>query len=236
MMLMLGVCTPYAMSAERPIATDSRIRTLVYSENEVFRIVVNYGYQTVLEFANGEEVQTISSGNNYAWTITPMGRRLFIKPLEDSIMTNMTIITNLRSYQFELQSKPMSNTLDEELVYVVRFFYPDEAVDQIKPEVILQNETVRHMQPHNFNYTMSGSESISPSKVFDDGLTTSFEFDHPLPNVVFEAKTDGEDFATITPQRKGTKFIFNTIAPEFRIKSGGTVVNVYNEDYNKMVR
>ncbi|MDJ1407606.1 MAG: hypothetical protein MRQ13_04430 [Candidatus Midichloria sp.] len=45
---------------DKPIATDSRIRTFVYSQNEVFGIVVHYGYQTNIEFADGEEIQTIS--------------------------------------------------------------------------------------------------------------------------------------------------------------------------------
>ena len=95
-------------AANRPVAIDSRIKTFIYSENEIFRIVINYGYQTSVEFAEGEEIQTISVGNNFAWQLTPVGRRLFIKPLEENILTNMTILTNKRVYQFEVQSKSQS--------------------------------------------------------------------------------------------------------------------------------
>jgi type IV secretion system protein VirB9 len=70
-----------ALADNKPIAMDSRIKTFIYSENEVFRLVVHYGYQTSIEFADGEEIQTISVGNNYAWQLTPVGRRLFIKAI-----------------------------------------------------------------------------------------------------------------------------------------------------------
>ena len=61
----------FAMTDTRPIATDSRIKTFVYSENDVFRVVVHHGYQTSVEFAEGEEISMISIGNNYAWQLTP---------------------------------------------------------------------------------------------------------------------------------------------------------------------
>lgn len=156
-----------ALSYDSPVAIDSRIKTLIFSENEVFRLVVHYGYQTSIEFQEGEEVQSISVGNNYAWTLTPLGRRLFIKPLEDNILTNMTILTNQRAYQFEIQSKPISNSIDEELVYVVRFFYPGEGFDSKRPDVAFNEvESIPALKPYNFNYTLTGPDKFAPLKVF----------------------------------------------------------------------
>lgn len=109
-----------------PVTTDSRIKTYVYNENEVFLVVVHYGYQSSIELAIGEEVETLSIGDSYAWKITPVGRRLFIKPLEENIHTNMTVVTNRRTYQFDIVSKMPDENIDRELVYVVRFYYPDE--------------------------------------------------------------------------------------------------------------
>ena len=104
----------------------------------MFRIVVHYGWQTIVEFAENEEIQTISVGNNYAWQVSPLDRRLFIKPLEENILTNMTVITSLRSYQFEIESKSSSSTRDDELTFVVRFFYPDNSDDKILPQIETQ--------------------------------------------------------------------------------------------------
>lgn len=112
--------------ADEPITIDNRIKTYLYNESEVFRLLVHYGYQTNIEFALGEKVKTISLGDNYAWKISPVGRRLFIRPLQENLHTNMTVITNMRTYQFDLLSKKASDKLDNELVYVLRFFYPTD--------------------------------------------------------------------------------------------------------------
>jgi type IV secretion system protein VirB9 len=117
-------------NADEPITTDNRVKTYVYNENEIYPLVIFYGYQTSIEFANGEEVATISMGDSYAWQMTPVGRRIFIKPLEDNIHTNMTILTNKRAYQFDLFSKKAQETINNELVYVMRFYYPENEENQ----------------------------------------------------------------------------------------------------------
>lgn len=111
--------------ADEPITTDNRVKTYVYNENEVYTLMIFYGYQTSIEFAKGEEVSTISMGDSYAWKVNAVGHRLFVKPLEDNMHTNMTIITNKRAYQFDLFSKKINGKFDKELVYVMRFYYPE---------------------------------------------------------------------------------------------------------------
>jgi type IV secretion system protein VirB9 len=107
------------------ITTDNRIKTYIYNPNEVYLLVLHFGFQSHIEFAKEEEIQTISLGDAYAWTVSPLGNRLFIKPLEKNIRTNMTIITNKRTYQFDIVSKELGLEEDEkDLVYVVRFYYP----------------------------------------------------------------------------------------------------------------
>lgn len=112
-----------------PVTTDSRIKTLVYSENEVYRLVLQYGYQTYIELPKDEEIQTVSLGDPYAWKMTPAGNRLFIRPQEEAAHTNMTLITSKHAYQFDLQSKMPDDTVDEDLAYVVRFYYPPASFD-----------------------------------------------------------------------------------------------------------
>jgi len=104
---------------------DTRIKTFLYSESDIYKVLVYNGFQTSVEFARGEVIETISLGDSYAWKITPVDRRLFIKPLEENIHTNMTIITNYRTYQFELFSKAPDDYVDNNFAYVVRFFYPN---------------------------------------------------------------------------------------------------------------
>lgn len=118
---------PQAASAEVPIVTDSRIKTLVYNPNEVYTITTHYGYQSNIEFGLKETIETVSVGDRIAWQIIPAGRRLFIRAQESNAHTNMTIVTNRRAYQFDLRSSSADAVFgSEELTYVVRFYYPDE--------------------------------------------------------------------------------------------------------------
>lgn len=114
-----------------PVTTDSRIKTLVYNPNEVFELKFYYGYQSFIEFSENEEIEMISIGESFAWKITPAGKRLFVRPLEIAAHTNMTIITNKRTYHFDIKSDEYSGREDEELVYTVRFYYPQ--LDQPLP-------------------------------------------------------------------------------------------------------
>lgn len=116
--------------ADIPITTDNRIKTYIYSPNEVFKLVVFNGYQSSIELSKSEEVRTISIGDSFAWRISPVGNRIFVRSLEDNVHTNLTILTNKRAYQFDLFSKKIGRNIDKELVYVLRFFYPEELEKQ----------------------------------------------------------------------------------------------------------
>lgn len=114
------------------ITTDNRIKTYIHNPNEVYLLVLHYGFQSSIEFAKNEEVENIILGESYAWKMTPVGNRLFIKPLEKNIRTNMTIMTNKRTYQFDIISKELEEGQEKDLVYVVRFYYPKKKSNSYK--------------------------------------------------------------------------------------------------------
>jgi type IV secretion system protein VirB9 len=101
--------------------SDSRIKLLMYDPNDVYVIRAKYGYQTNIVLAPEEEIQTISVGDRSLWQIIPAGNRLYIRPMDENITTNMTLITNRRSYEFDLKSVAQNN---ENNIYVARFVYP----------------------------------------------------------------------------------------------------------------
>jgi type IV secretion system protein VirB9 len=115
-----------ADNKELPLTHDNRIRNYIYNENEVFVVNLTLGFQSNIVFAKKEEVKTILLGDTYSWTITPIKNRLILKALQQNIRTNMTVITNKRSYYFDLVS---SDDNDESIdsgdkVYVIKFYYP----------------------------------------------------------------------------------------------------------------
>jgi type IV secretory pathway VirB9-like protein len=113
-------------SADYP--SDSRIKILKYDPSDIYTIYTLYGYQTNIEFARGEEVQTISVGDRSLWQIIPSANRMFIRPMDDNVSTNMTVITNLHTYQFDIKSGSGSIDNNPRMVYVARFTYPEKNV------------------------------------------------------------------------------------------------------------
>ena len=107
------------------IASSSpRIKILNYNEADVYVIRTKYGYQTNIIFDPKEEIKTISVGDRSLWQIIPSGNRLFIRPMTDNLSTNMSLLTNKHSYEFELRSVSENNQGN---IYVARFNYPDAA-------------------------------------------------------------------------------------------------------------
>lgn len=196
----------FAAFSQTPITTDSRIRTLVYNPNEVYELKFYYNYQSFIEFAEDEEIEMISIGEAFAWRLTPAGKRLFVRPLEIAAHTNMTIITNRRTYHFDIRSDEFNGKADEDLIYTVRFFYPQAGQPlPIPPQLTtpniaakpIQNLTIKTPIPGavvneklpglidrnpeqveiNFEYSLAGkSDNIVPLKVYDNGSETYFQF------------------------------------------------------------
>lgn len=107
---------------------DSRIKKYIYNPNDVYLLRLHFGYQSQIEFEKSETIQTISLGDTYSWKITPINNRIFINPMEKNARTNMTIITNKRTYQFDIVSQEFNKDDISQLVYVVSFFYPKNSL------------------------------------------------------------------------------------------------------------
>ena len=154
----------------------------------------HYGYQSHIEFALNEEIELISIGESFSWKLTPVGRRLFIRPLDVSSHTNMTVITNKASYEFDFRSGEYDGSSDEELVYKIKFYhppinlepkFPNIAAQKPSPKILPKGPRYEKTPPAqinldldekisgrkkgdklNFKYSMSGdSKNIKPLKV-----------------------------------------------------------------------
>ncbi len=124
--VMLFASPVFAFVTGTPVPTDSRIKTFVYNANDVYRVLTHYGYQMNIEFGEEEEINTISVGDRSGWQITPDENRIFVRAMEDKAHTNMTVVTDQRTYQFDLYSAQPGQQGWDELVYVVRFYYPSD--------------------------------------------------------------------------------------------------------------
>ena len=177
-----------AFSQNLPLTTDSRIRTLVYNPNEVYELKFFYGYQSFIEFGEDEEIEMISIGEGFAWRLTPVGKRLFIRALEIAAHTNMIITTNHRIYHFDIRSGEYDGRADEELVYTVRFFYPQiSQVVPLPPQINVPNQIIRQ------NYSDPKIVTPSLSNVSQQNNPQSMPKSQKLSDLNFDFTFAGED-------------------------------------------
>lgn len=223
-----------ALEKPRPLAIDNRIQTILYSPNQVFSFLGHYGYQSIIEFAEDEEVLTISLGDSVAWQIQPVGFRIFIKPVEQDAETNMSVITNKRTYHFELHAAETENIRDKEMIFVMRFVYPEsEQLNSMSgngttiPD--LTDPQVR--KDLNFKYSIVGSDEISPIRIFDDGEFSYFQFRDKNAEVpAFYVVDPLGNEALINFKTVDDYIVIERVAPRFTLRSGGSIVCVFNEN------
>jgi len=225
--------------AANPIATDSRIRTFVYGENEVFNVLTRYGYQSSIEFGDTEKILTISLGNPVAFKVTPAENRLFVKTLQNDSRTNMTIITDHRTYQFDLSSEASEG---QDLVYVMRFYYPESDFNNKKFEDAAVSESVtadiKDIIPaavsatnYNYNYSISGPDSVAPVKIFDDGKGTFFKFPGNNLNLPAFYLVGPDGYETPVAFKPSGEFVVvEKIAGRMSLRFGEQVVCVFNDN------
>jgi len=220
-----------AVQVPRPVATDSRIRTVRYSPNEVFQFIGHYGFQSSIEFEQDEKILTVSVGDSLAWLINPSGNRLFLKPIEQNALTNMTVITDKRSYLFELHAAETQSIRDENMVFVLRFIFPQSdtaALDFNNFEPMPDIE--RDREKFNFSYTIRGSDVIAPIRIFDDGEFTYFQFrdqNTEIPGIFLVDALGNEQLVNF--RTRGDYIVVERVGSRFTLRRGAYVLCVYNE-------
>ena len=227
----------FAIRESRPTPGDSRIRIMVYNPNDVFKFTGYYGYQASIELAQEEEVVSISMGDTTAWQIVPSGHRIFIKPMEHDATTNMTLITNKRTYFFELYAEETEDIRDPDMVFNVRFIYPDEEEDEHLKSYTSSTSgpDLSHPEKYNFNYSISGHEEIAPIKIFDDGEFTYLQFrdkNAELPALFAVDDTLRESMVNfrISPGNPNL-VIIEQVFKKLSVRNGKKIVCIFNEAF-----
>lgn len=209
--VMLCVAAPGSSQVRpQPGTGDARIQLVDYRTDQVVLIEAAAGYQVSVELASDEQVQSVAVGDSAAWQVTAnrAGNRLFLKPVQASGATNMTVVTNVRTYAFDLasQSAPMVGA-----PYTVRFRYPASAVAAAGPD-----QAPSAMIGH---YRVRGSSSLIPARIGDDGVRTYIDWPAKagLP-AVYVLGIDGRESLANGNMRDGL-FVIDGIAQHlvFRI-------------------
>jgi type IV secretion system protein VirB9 len=169
---LFSVVLSSAIVAAPSPASDSRIVSRFYDSGAVVAIVGRTGVQSAIEFAPDERIENIAVGNSAAWQVTPNKRAnlLFLKPMTATAKSNMTVITDQRTYLFDLTTASKAAP-----VYVMRFTYPKSPAKPAPVAVVeAQKPPAAAATPAdlNFAWAAKGSKHLVPTRMFDDGRAT----------------------------------------------------------------
>ncbi|MDF1796457.1 MAG: TrbG/VirB9 family P-type conjugative transfer protein [Coxiellaceae bacterium] len=209
---------------------DQRIRWINYSPSNVVLVTAAAFTATQIVFAHNETIENIQSGDIDAWTVNVQKRlpnMLFLKPTMLGSDTNMTVVTNKRSYYFHLISKKLTNAT--KLTYAIHFTNPaKKSVAYLTHGAILAGKK-------NWNYSYSGDKQLLPLRVYDDGRFTYLQLSshQNLPAIFVVNNRKGHE-AVVNFRRKGRMLIIQQVAPQFSLRLGGYhVLSLFNNNYFK---
>lgn len=249
LVIVLLHCSPgLCKQVPRPIAADEHIKVINFNPQAVHSYTGFYGYQSSIVFEAGEVINTVSMGDSTGWQLVPQGNRLFIKPVADNPDTNVTIITNKRTYYFELHADEATGLDDPRLAYEVRFSYPNtesnidasstasggsvtfptyeaQVPDLSDPDVAKSGL--------NFDYSVAhtpGSEDIVPLRVFDDGKFTYMQFSNVNGDLPSIFRVDSQGYESLVNFRVVEDYVvIERTARAFSLRFGSSTACVFNE-------
>jgi len=220
----------FAQTAGLPaVPRDARIRYVAYDPDAVIGLTGHLGYQMMIEFGEGERIETVSVGDSVAWQITPnrAANLLFIKPVESSPGTNMEVVTNLRRYCFDLVALAPGRARGP-IIYDLRFRFPP-APPPPSPPAAPASAALGDMSALNFDYSISGARALAPTRIFDDGRFTYFQFapgaDAPA---IFAISADGGE-ELVNQQVRDHYTVIDRIAADFVLRYGREQTRVHTD-------
>ena len=231
----LALAIPVNIQAQE---ADSRLVDRLYNPDEVVRIEGKVNVQVTIKFDPDEHIENVAIGDSNAWQVTPNKRAnlLFVKPLAPTATTNMTVVTDRRSYFFDLVANPKAQPL-----YALAFEYPQDGSETVAGlsgnseqanavEVAAAHNPYAIVDPAelNFDWKAKGDKKLLPEKVYDDGSMTflTWAIGSPIPAVLVkdEQGTEGPvNFAV-----RGQVLVIDDVPGEIILRSGRAVATLQN--------
>ena len=214
--------------ASPALADDPRLVEKMYDPMEVVRIEGKVKVQATISFADDEQIENVAVGDSEAWQVTPNKRAnlLFVKPLSPTATTNMTVVTDKRTYLFDLVAGARAKPL-----YVLQFKYPPEPESEKQPvmaegpnevELAAAQEAGAVVDPAelNFAWTPKGDKGLLPARTYDDGNSTflTWSAGKPVPAILvkdYEGTEGPVNFSV-----RGDVIVLEGVPREIILRSG----------------
>lgn len=213
-------------------ADDARLVETRYDEGRVYRVEGKPKVQATIRFGEDETIENVAIGDSNAWQVTPNKRAnlLFVKPLMARVSTNMTVVTDKRTYLFDLVASPSAQPL-----YVLSFKYPDAPKPKSDPAAQLAQtapatESAAAVDPAllNFAWTKSGDKKLLPENVFDDGeaVFLSWPEGRAVPAILV-TNSEGTE-GPVNFSVRGTTIVIDGVPAQLVLRAGKNKAVVVN--------
>lgn len=214
-------------------ADDARLVEARYDEGRVYRVEGKPKVQATIRFGEDETIENVAIGDSNAWQVTPNKRAnlLFVKPLLARVSTNMTVVTDKRTYLFDLVASPAARPL-----YVLSFKYPEAPKPKVDPNAQLAQNDAAPAAPAattdpallNFAWTKSGDKKLLPENVFDDGeaVFLSWPEGRPVPAILV-TNSEGTE-GPVNFSVRGTTVVIDGVPSQLVFRAGKDKALVVN--------
>lgn len=218
--------------------TDPRVRIVAYNPDDVVRLQGFVGYQIHIEWAPGEEFVNLGAGDVGGFDIGAERNHFFIKPKQERVATNVTVLTTRRAYHFDyrVQRAPRDPDRAADLVYSIRFTYPDdearEASEAGRQRLIDERLRADPGRPRQTDYWYCGAPSLRPVTAYDDGVQTRLKFGAraEFPAIFVRNDDASESLLNFTVERD--EVVIHRVARQFILRRGQFVGCIVNRSFN----
>jgi len=195
-------CLATALARAQPLPaalrSDPRIRVVPYRADAVYRLRGYIGYQIDITFDSGERFMGLGVGDAKGLTFAAAANHLFLKPSAAHVATNLTVLTNRRTYLFDYEADPAPpDPTGADVIYALRFEYPAVAAPRAARERLrVETDLVaaRTARVRNYDYWYCGDSSLKPVAAWDDGVQTTLLFGaHTELPAIFVSNEDGSE-------------------------------------------
>lgn len=220
-------------------AVDPRVRVVAYNPDDVVKLQGYVGYQIHMRWAEGEEFVNLGSGDNAAFDVGADRNHFFIKPKQERVGTNLTVLTNRRAYHFEyaVGKPPPTGKAMKRMVYSIRFIYPqDEArlaaaeLERLKTEARFARQGTGE-RSRNMDYWFCGSKTLQPISAYDDGVHTRLRFQARSEFPAIFVKNDDNSESLLNFNVEDDEVVIHRVASRLMLRRGQLVGCVMNRAF-----
>ncbi|MEI6485660.1 MAG: TrbG/VirB9 family P-type conjugative transfer protein [Sphingomonadales bacterium] len=187
---------------------DPRLQIIPYDPGRIYTVEVAAGYTLMIALAPGERIETMAVGDSSAWQVNAnkRGDAIFIKRNYSGINSNLTVITDARTYVFEL----LGNSPVQPPPLIMRFAYA-----AARPELPAAPPAAGSAA-----YRLAGAPALRPASISIAGnqIILAWPAGAALP-AVFQIADDGSE-ALVNGRFEDDRMILQGIPRRLLFRSG----------------